>query len=152
MVFLRLLLDLEENTTPKMGFWKLCVHPWEHQTELLQKRVVRCLLWQLCTQRSNYTCKQSHIGSRIAQWVNLSTCLNFCKILPRRGRIHWNAHKHLPTFSGYMIEQPPTTMGGDEHGVSWFSSQCVRKRIGLLSDVMITVTSTEREEKVICFI
>lgn len=145
MVFLRWPLDLE-NSTPKMGFWKLCMHLQEHQTvlysTLLPERAVRCSLWQQCTQASNYISEQSHLASRIAQWVNLTTCLNFCKILPRKGKIHWNAQIHLPTFSGYML-QPPTAVGWDVHGVSWFFSQCIRKRIDLLSDVMITVTSAE---------
>lgn len=129
-----------------MGFWKLCVHLWDHQTILCRTLLpdrVRCPLWQHCTQGRNYASEQSHLASRVAQWVILSTCLNFCKILPRRGRVRWNAHRHPCTFSGYMQEQPPATMGGVVRVVSWFSSQCNRKRVGFLSDVMVIVTSAE---------
>ncbi|TRZ15827.1 hypothetical protein HGM15179_011292 [Zosterops borbonicus] len=64
----------------------------------------------------------------------------FLKI-EKNGKVSGTKKENCP-FS-YMNEQPLTTMGGDVCGLSWFSSQCIRKRIGLLIDVVVTVTSAE---------
>lgn len=77
---------------------------------VVAKKAIMGLVWEQCIQRSIYSPEQSHLASRTVQWVKLHTCMSFCKILPRRVRMHWNAHTHLSTLPVYMQEKPPATI------------------------------------------
>jgi len=95
---------------------------------------VRSPTWQQCVQRGKCSSEQPRRASRAVQWVKLHTYMSFCGIPPIRGRVNQNTHIVLSTFSLHAR----TTLG---NGGIWLvflvSSQCIKKRIYILWDVLV---------------